>query len=274
MLLEAAIGDAYGIGFEYQPAEYVRKYNLLQAYRPHGRYPSLNKKYSDDTQMSMAIAELMLEAKTWTPQLIADKFVTVFKRDVRKGYASGFYDFLMSIEDGTEFLAKIKPHSNKNGAAMRAWPIGLYSSIDEVHQKAQLQARLTHDTPIGVASAQAAALMIHYFAHIKAKKSQLGQWLERELPGNWNEPWTGPVGEQGDMAVRAAITAIQQSDNMQTLLQKCVAYTHSHHFGYYKDTSTHKDEIIFFGCRPSGSQGFGHASVATRLQAQPLRGSQ
>ena len=53
-----------------------------------GKHPLLYKKYSDDTQMSLAIAELVIEEKDWTSQLIADKFVAVFKRDERFGYSS------------------------------------------------------------------------------------------------------------------------------------------------------------------------------------------
>ena len=37
MLIEAAIGDAYGVGFEYRPKEFVAKNNHLEQYFPHGK---------------------------------------------------------------------------------------------------------------------------------------------------------------------------------------------------------------------------------------------
>jgi len=85
MLLEAAIGDAYGVGFEYKSKNFVIENNLVKRYFSHERYQSLYKKYSDDTQMSLAIAELMINHDVWTDELIANKFLEVFKRDIRPG---------------------------------------------------------------------------------------------------------------------------------------------------------------------------------------------
>jgi ADP-ribosylglycohydrolase len=156
---------------------------------------------------------------------LAQQFVTVFKRDPREGYAQGFYHFLIDIEDGTDFLARIKPGSDKSGAAMRASPIGVFGTVATVLDKCRVQAAITHNTPDGIHAAQAAALMSHYFLYDLGRKSELGRFLEAHVPGQWSVPWTGKVREQGWMSVRAAITAVIASSSMSHLLTRCIDYT-------------------------------------------------
>jgi ADP-ribosyl-[dinitrogen reductase] hydrolase len=43
MLLELAIGDAYGAGFEYVSPDFVERYNDLSSYVQHPRHLSWHK---------------------------------------------------------------------------------------------------------------------------------------------------------------------------------------------------------------------------------------
>jgi len=225
MLLELAVGDAYGAGFEYVEDEYVRKHNDLSRYHKHPRHRFDAGQYTDDTQMSLAICEALLSDKDWTPELLADMFVNVFKRDQREGYAGRFYDFLCSVRNGSEFLQRIKPDSDKSGAAMRAMPLGLLGDIQEVIKYAEVQARITHDTPGGIKAAKASALTTHYFFKGVDEKKNLGRFLSRVLKDSvFLSPWKGKVGSRGMMSVRAAITALQCCDTMTSLLKTCVDY--------------------------------------------------
>jgi ADP-ribosylglycohydrolase len=52
MLIELAIGDAYGAGFEYVKDEIVRTRNTLEAYLGHARHNIAPGQYTDDTQMA------------------------------------------------------------------------------------------------------------------------------------------------------------------------------------------------------------------------------
>jgi ADP-ribosyl-[dinitrogen reductase] hydrolase len=225
MLLELAIGDAYGAGFEYagksncsdpQQAEYV------QHPTHRGTRPGM---YTDDTQMSLAIAELLVEGGRWTPLRIASKFVEVFHRDPREGYANNFYHFLRKTTSGEEFLQNIRPDSDKSGAAMRAAPLGVLSTIGTVLDHCRIQAAITHNTPDGIHAAQAAALMTHYFLHDLGDKEKVGAFLEGLVPGQWNAPWIGTVKSKGWMSVRAAITAVRRNDSLAKLLQDCIDFT-------------------------------------------------
>jgi ADP-ribosyl-[dinitrogen reductase] hydrolase len=203
----------------------MSSYNDLSRYVPHPRHRLIPGSYTDDTQMSIAIAEVIVSQAPWTSEVLANSFVTCFKRDRREGYAGGFYNFLLNIPDGTEFLAKIRPDSDKSGAAMRAGPIGIYSTPEKVIEAATIQAAITHNTPDGINAAVAAALMTHYFIYQLGTKGKLGQFIEGYVSGEWSKPWEGKVKSKGWMSVRAAITAVMRNDSMSELLQDCIAFT-------------------------------------------------
>lgn len=224
MLIELAIGDAYGAGFEYASSAFVTAHNDLARYVQHPRHRFVPGSYTDDTQMAVAVAEVLVSGGAWTREALADSFVRAFKRDPREGYARGFHDFLTDVDDGADFLARIDPRSDKSGAAMRAAPIGVVASTARVVQMATLQARITHDTPDGVNAAVAAALATHYFVYGHGDKCDLGVFLEQLVPGQWSVPWFGKVGEKGWMSVRAALTAIARNDRLTDLLRDCVAF--------------------------------------------------
>jgi ADP-ribosylglycohydrolase len=225
MLLELAVGDAYGAGFEYADVGYVRAKNHLIGFVRHPRHGIAPGNYTDDTQMSIAITEAILSGRPWAPIMLASKFVEVFKRDPREGYAGRFYDFLQYVADGRQFLQEIHPTSDKSGAAMRAGPIGVFPTIDEVVERCSIQAAITHNSPDGINAAVAASLMTHYFLYDLGPKKDLGTFLERHVPGQWSQPWRGRVGAKGWMSVRAAVTAILEADSLSSMLKLCVHFT-------------------------------------------------
>jgi len=225
LLLELAIGDAYGAGFEFADAETIQKHNDLTRYVKHPRHRIQPGAYTDDTQMSLAIAEAIVADIPWEPEKLAGKFVEVFKRDPREGYATGFYHFLLHVDDGVQFLQRIRPDSTKNGAAMRAAPTGIYHTIPLVIERCTVQAALTHNTRDGIKAALAAALMTHYFLYRLGPKKALGRFLERHVPGDWTTPWNGKVLSQGVPSVRAAVTAVIQNTTMSGLLKACVQFS-------------------------------------------------
>jgi ADP-ribosylglycohydrolase len=153
------------------------------------------------------------------------KFVEVFHRDPREGYAGSFHSFLKETTNGDDFLANIRPHSDKSGAAMRASPLGVLPEIWTVIDYAEVQAKITHDTPDGIHAAQAAALMTHYFLYELGPKEKLGQFIASVVPGQWADEWSGKVGSKGWMSTRAAITAVQRCNSLSDLLKDCVGFS-------------------------------------------------
>jgi ADP-ribosyl-[dinitrogen reductase] hydrolase len=231
VLVELAVGDAYGAGFEYVDPVFVGRHNDLGGYVQHPTHLGVRPgSYTDDTQMTLAIAELLISGDPWNPENLADKFFEVFQRDPREGYASGFYQLLCKASSGAELRALIRPHSDKSGAAMRASPIGLLSNVDDVLRYAEVQAGITHDTRAGIESAQAAALMVHYCRYDIGPIRAIATWIEDVLQarggqGGWDQPWKGRVGSRGTMSVRAALTALATCASLSDLLTRCVDYT-------------------------------------------------
>lgn len=224
MIIEAAIGDAFGAGYEYAAFERIGRENTryIQHQKHTGIRPGM---YTDDTQMSLAIAELLISGDDWTPHNIAKAFLEVFHRDQREGYAGGFYKFLMATTTAEEFIKNIKPFSDKSGAAMRAWPLGVLRDIDQVVSYCKTQAAVTHNTESGIESATASALMTHYFIRAIGSKSDLPQWLVEQLGGIWATPHEGKVGSKGWMSTLAAVTAVARNDNLHDLLVDCINFT-------------------------------------------------
>jgi ADP-ribosyl-[dinitrogen reductase] hydrolase len=225
MLLELAIGDAYGAGFEYADGM-VECCNDLSRYVHHPRHRAIIPgQYTDDTQMSIAIAELIVSGADWTPAVIAEHFVRCFHRDQRTGYSQRFYGLLTQVKTGAELLARIRPDSDKSGAAMRAAPIGIFPTIDEVKRRCTVQARITHDTRDGIDAARAAALASHYFIYGLGDKRDLQTFLTAQVPGPmWTYTMPEKVESKGWMSVRAAIDALMRCDSLSELLHECIAF--------------------------------------------------
>ena len=223
MLLEMAIGDAFGAGYEYVDPKVVEGVELTH-YKQHPIHKLVPGSYTDDTQMSLAIAEAIISGEEWTPLNLANRFVGCFKRDQRQGYAKGFYQLLCDVENGEELLARIRPDSDKSGAAMRAAPLGVLSDIAEIKGNCAIQAAITHNTPDGTKAAIAVSLTSHYFLYDLGSKRDLFEFLKEHISGEWKE-WSGKVGAQGLMSAKAAFTAIVRNKTLSGLLKDCIRFT-------------------------------------------------
>lgn len=224
LLLSIAVGDAYGAGFEFESPQVVARENDGRHYRKRAGFTPGH--YTDDTQMTLAIWEAVRLGEPFTPRYLADRFVFVYHRDPRPGYARGFEGVLKSCKNGSELLEKLNPTSDRNGAAMRSVPLGLLPSIAKVKAYAKTQAAITHNTPGGIASSQAVGLMAHFGLKRLGKLSELAAFLEKHVPGPpWSEPWKGEVPLHGISTACAALTALVACRTQSELLRAAVAFT-------------------------------------------------
>lgn len=224
LLLSIAIGDAYGAGFEFESPEVVARENDGKHYRKRAGFTPGH--YTDDTQMTLAIWETIRLGEPWEARYLADRFVNVYHRDPRPGYARGFEGVLKSCKNGTELLERLNPTSDRNGAAMRSVPLGLLPSITKVKAYAKIQAAITHNTPGGIASSQAVGLMAYFGLKRLGKLDTLTAFLEKHVPGTpWSEPWQGEVPLNGIATARAALTALVACRKQSELLRAAVAFT-------------------------------------------------
>ena len=222
MLQEIAIADAYGAGFEFAAPEIIATHNNLHDYVPHQLYGMLGN-YTDDTQMSLALSELLISNSDWTALNIANQFVRCFKRDPRQGYSKGFYSLLTQVEDGKQLLDSIRAISTRNGAAMRSVPLGVLADKQQLLAYAKQQAIITHNTAIGIVSSRAVALSAHFGLYQLGDVSQLPAFLQSEEVGDWNYDWQHTVTVEAFDTVSAALSCLLRHDNLADLLQSCVA---------------------------------------------------
>ena len=222
MLVEIAIGDAYGAGFEFTDRERIEKYNNLQGYVAHPLGVKAGR-YTDDTQMSMAITETLLEHENPSLNQFAEFFVQVFRRDPRLGYAKGFQGLLDSCEGGEDLISRIAPNSRRNGAAMRSVPLGIIRNTDDLLSLAESQASITHNTVEGIVSSKAIALMSHLLIYEKTPVSCLSKEVSRRLDIHIDENWDGEVSCDALETLYAVNTVLKRNRSFSELLVDAVS---------------------------------------------------
>ncbi|WP_130734948.1 ADP-ribosylglycohydrolase family protein [Flavobacterium sp. J27] len=219
MILEAAIGDAYGAGFEFQGAHYIEKNNKLLQYHKHGLYSEIYKKYTDDTQMAIAITELLLEEDNWSIEKVADKFVTAFHRDKRRGYSDRVYNALDASTNGHEFISNLTFQSTGNGSAMRAYPIGYIKDIEKMLSFCEIQARTSHNTEEGILCAKRIALAVHFYRYDYDKKTDLISFLNETLKEDEVYEVVSPIDMHGYPTTKAVIKIVSEATSMEECLK-------------------------------------------------------
>lgn len=168
MILEIALGDAYGAAFEWAPVEFVKEHNdgLHYATRTskHGSVMG-GGVYTDDTQMTLAVAETILSRPAeYRPAIFAASFLNAYKRDFpyRSGYGSRVRLALTNSFSATEFIAGcIEPHSSSNGSVMRVLPCGILSTPEQVQNAAISQSVTTHLHSDAIDASRVLALVVH-----------------------------------------------------------------------------------------------------------------
>lgn len=221
MLTEIAIADAYGAGFEFCAVEKINMHNNLDSYCRHELY-DISAKYTDDTQMSIAIAEFILSGTEWNTENIASKFLECFQRDIRLGYSEGFYNLLTQVKSGKELINSLISTSERNGAAMRSVPIGFLKNKSDVIAFATLQAQITHNTKLGISSSCAVALAAYFGLQEKGTLAELNSFLDYEGFSEWNFNWQERVSLSAYDTVSAAFSCLLKHDSMSSLLKACI----------------------------------------------------
>ena len=162
VLLGTFVADAFGApyeGAEAVPLDTARARLADALSRPH-------LPYTDDTQLTLALAEHLCEhPHVETTDLMA-RFLDHFED--HRGYARGMFGIVDAWREGTaheEAATAVFPDGSfGNGAAMRVAPVGVVWRSDPraLDVAARRQAALTHTHPIGMdaAAAQARAVAL------------------------------------------------------------------------------------------------------------------
>ena len=186
-ILGGFLGDAFGSGFEgMHPDRAVFHLSNLSK-----KFP---RQYTDDTDMTLALAESIIQSDKVDPQDIAKQFSLYC--DLTRGYAIGAIKSILALRAGLKWhqVARIvfENGSFGNGAAMRVSPVGLFyhHDLESLQEAAIKQANITHIHPLGqwgaVMQAAAVGLAVNQNPREPFKKEEVTVQLREVL-------WQGPI---------------------------------------------------------------------------------
>jgi poly(ADP-ribose) glycohydrolase ARH3 len=155
-LLGLAVGDALGGRFEARSAEGVRQ--RCPSVADLVAYPQDELWYTDDTQMTIGVAETLIECGA----IVEDRLCAAFAVNYvpSRGYGRGARAVLEAMEAGGDYRRVAETYfpggSYGNGAAMRVAPVGLLFRDEpgRLWEQARLSALPTHTHPLGIEGAQ------------------------------------------------------------------------------------------------------------------------
>jgi poly(ADP-ribose) glycohydrolase ARH3 len=161
-LLGLAVGDALGGKFEAQSPEAVRgRFPTTEALVG---YPQDEIWYTDDTQMTIGVAETLIAHGEIVEERLCQAFVANYVPS--RGYGRGARAVLEAMEEGRDYGAVAERYfpggSFGNGAAMRVAPVGLFfrDERDRLREQARLSALPTHRHPLGIEGARLLAVAV------------------------------------------------------------------------------------------------------------------
>jgi poly(ADP-ribose) glycohydrolase ARH3 len=189
-ILGCFLGDAFGAGFEgMSPDGAISRLSTLSE-----KFP---RTYTDDTDMTLALAESIIESGKVDPEDVARKFSQ--SCDLTRGYGIGTIKAVLALRAGAAWhqVSRIvfEKGSFGNGAAMRVSPVGLFfhHNLEALRKAAMDQANVTHTHPLGQWGAvmQASSIGLAFLQDPKKplKKEEIIIELRETL-------WPGPVEYQ------------------------------------------------------------------------------
>ena len=165
----AIIGDIIGSPFEFSSRKVEKDFNLWE--KP--------VTYTDDTVMSVAIADALLRAgKEADKRAMEQEFTNSMQKwgleYINAGYGGMFYNWLLSPSP--------QPYGSfGNGSAMRVSPVGwAFDTLDRTREVARWSASVTHNHPEGLKGAEAVASAI-WMARNGASKADIKDYIQIEF---------------------------------------------------------------------------------------------
>ena len=165
----AILGDIIGSPFEFDLGFKTKDFALF----------NVNSAFTDDTVMTLAVAEAFLDAKAGENEeqlraRVVESLRRWGKRYPHAGYGLRFSLWLES-EDPRPY------NSFGNGSAMRVSSVAwLYDDLETVRRMARLSAEVTHNHPEGIKGAEATASAI-VLARTGSAKAEIKAYIEENF---------------------------------------------------------------------------------------------
>jgi len=219
MITQIAVADAYGAAYEFAPEPPP---NDLKFHKhPNRKDDLVEGEYTDDTQMTLAIMRHLVSDKPWNQYWIAWYFLDEYRNYKIDGYARGFQKFLDECRFINDFVSKMSPKSKRNGSVMRAVPVGVLPTPEDVINYSYIQSSVTHATPDGCMSAAAVALASHYYYYDLGPKSKVSEYLN-SIAGFSVKRIDTKVACSAVETAHAAIWLSKSTDNLELAMKKSI----------------------------------------------------
>lgn len=219
----AILGDIIGSPYEFDRGDKSKVFPLF----------SRNSEFTDDTVMTLAVADAFMEVLAGRKCRISDLDENVLKIKLvekmqeygrRYPYAGYGGNFAYWLEDDDP-----KPYNSfGNGSAMRVSSVAwLFDDIISVVNAARISAEVTHNHPEGIKGAQATAAAI-YLARTGASKDKIKGFIHGEFGYDLSRtcdeirPAYHHV-ESCQETVPEAITAFLEGDSFEDVIRTAVS---------------------------------------------------
>lgn len=160
----AILGDIIGSPYEFDRGEKKKDFPLF----------SETSHYTDDTVMTIAVAEALLDTEGQSDEVIQNTLVASMRKWGRQYPNAGYGEMFQN------WLKETMPQpygSFGNGSAMRVSSAGwLGKNLEQTLHLSELTARVTHNHPEGIKGAQAVAVSI-FLARTGFGKAAIRQFI-------------------------------------------------------------------------------------------------
>lgn len=165
VLLGTAVADALGVPFETKLANYEPLVAWDgKSYLGSEHHDLKPGQYSDDTQMSLMVAESLIENHGFNPDDLAERYVDWIVSGRARGYGKTTLLAITNLVNGKHWSESGIAGSYGNGTAMRAAPFGVYFRND-LHALAaicKMDSAITHASDEAEAGAIAIGMAAAY----------------------------------------------------------------------------------------------------------------
>ena len=164
----AILGDIIGAPYEFDRGDKTKDFPLFSG----------NSEFTDDTVMTIAVAEALLDTIGQADDTIRSALVKSMKKwGMQYPYAGYGFRFNHWLHSNTS-----EPYGSfGNGSAMRVSSAGwLMDTLEETRHLAKLTAEVTHNHPEGIKGAEATAGAI-YLARNGCSKEEIKNYIETEF---------------------------------------------------------------------------------------------
>lgn len=171
----AILGDIVGSRFEFDREGWTKDFELL----------TFESKWTDDTVMTVAVAEALMDAGKDAP---VNEIDAACIKSMQKwgqkypyaGYGSRFIHWVSSKDP--------RPYgSYGNGSAMRVSPVGwAYDTLERTREVARVTAAVSHNHPEGIKGAECTAAVM-YLARTGAGKEEIADYVVNEFGYDFSE---------------------------------------------------------------------------------------